>query len=90
VERASRLIPGVLARIVRPAPLCDEKVAFAWRLAVGPALARVTTVRLDPNAVLKVAAPTEHWRREVRRSSAVILARLEPLLGPDVVRRIDA
>ena len=29
-------MPAVVAEVIRKAPLTDEKVAFAWRLAVGP------------------------------------------------------
>lgn len=88
--RANRLIPAVLAEVVRKAPLCAEKVEFAWRSAVGPALDRVTTVRLDDRGVLHVRAADAHWAREVKRSSRLIKSRLETMLGAGVVRRIDA
>ena len=86
--RAQRLIPTVLAEVIRKAPLCPEKVEFAWRSAVGPAVQRVTTVRLDEAGVLHVTAADAHWSREVKRSSKLILARLETMLGPDTVKRI--
>lgn len=86
--RVDRLIPAVLADIVRKAPLCPEKVEFAWRSAVGPALQRVTTVRLDDEGVLHVTAVDAHWAREVKRSARLILARLETLLGSGTVKRI--
>lgn len=79
----------MLAEVVRKAPLCAEKVEFAWRSAVGPALDRVTTVRLDDRGVLHVSAPDAHWAREVKRSSKLIKARLEGMLGPDIVKRIE-
>ena len=88
--RADRLIPGVLADVVRKAPLCPEKVEFAWRTAVGPALQRVTTVHLDDHGTLHVTAIDAHWGREVRRSSRLILARLETMLGVGTVSRIKA
>jgi len=81
------VIPDVLADVIRKAPLCPEKVDFAWRDAVGPALDRVTRVRLDESGVLRVAAEGE-WGREVRRLSPVILQRLERLLGPRTVAAI--
>jgi predicted nucleic acid-binding Zn ribbon protein len=86
--RADRLIPAVLADIVRKAPLCAEKVDFAWRAAVGPAVQRVTTVRLDEQGVLHVTAADAHWGREVKRSSRLILSRLETMLGAGTVKRI--
>ena len=86
--RADRVIPAVLADVIRKAPLCPEKVTFAWRTAVGPAVDRVTRVRLDDQGVLHVVAANSQWAREVKRSSRIILGRLTPLLGEGVVKRI--
>jgi len=80
---AHRIIPGILARVIRPAPLCQEKVEFAWRVSVGPALSRVTRVHLDDHGVLRVAVDGLPWRREVERSLGLIRSRLDTLLGPD-------
>jgi hypothetical protein len=88
VIRADRLIPAVLADVLRKAPLCPEKVDFAWRAAVGSAVDRVTTVRLDDAGVLHVTAADANWAREVRRSSRLILTRLEGLLGAGVVPKL--
>jgi predicted nucleic acid-binding Zn ribbon protein len=85
---AYQVIPAVLAEVLRKAPLCPEKVEFAWRAAVGPAVARVTSVSLDQDGVLHVGSKEAHWTTEVRRSSKLILARLESMLGPGVVQRI--
>jgi predicted nucleic acid-binding Zn ribbon protein len=85
---AHTAIPRVLAEVLRKAPLCPEKVAFAWRAAVGPAVARVTHVSLDAEGVLHVGSSEAHWTTEVRRSSQLILARLEGLLGAGTVRKI--
>lgn len=88
--RADRLIPGVLADVIRKAPLCPEKIEFAWRAAVGAGMDRVTTVRLDDAGVLHVKAADAHWAREVKRSARLIIKRLEALLGAGVVRRLKA
>jgi hypothetical protein len=88
VVRADRVIPAVLAEVIRKAPLCPEKVDFAWRSAVGAAVARVTTVRLDANGVLHVRAADAPWAREVKRSSRLIASRLAALLGADTVKKI--
>ena len=76
-----RVIPDVLASVIRKAPLCPEKVEFAWAEAVGTALNRASRVRLDDNGVVVVTTEAE-WGREIRRLSPVILQRLEHLLGP--------
>ena len=87
--RADRVIPAVLAEVIRKAPLCPEKVDVAWRSAVGPAVARVTTVRLDSAGVLHVRAADAHWAREVKRSTRLIASRLAALLGDRVVRKFS-
>ena len=81
-------MPDALAAILRRAPLTDEKVAFAWRSAVGPAMDRGTTVALK-DGVLRVVVRDAAWGREVERSNALIRARLDSLLGPGLVRAIE-
>jgi len=82
-----QFMPGVLAEILRKAPLTPEKVAFAWRSAVGPAVANATTVELR-NGVLHVRARDASWQREVERSAGLIRSRLIAILG-DAVRSIE-
>ena len=81
-------MPSALAAIIRQAPLSPEKIAFAWRTAVGPSVDRVTTITLDGH-LLRVRTPSAAWRREVERSAGLIRARLAPLLGEDIVRSLD-
>jgi predicted nucleic acid-binding Zn ribbon protein len=78
----------VLSELIRRQPASQEKTAFAWQLAVGPALARVTTVELAEH-VLCVRVSDARWVVEVRRARPLVLARLQQLLGPDAVTRID-
>ena len=82
------MMPGVLSEILRAAPLSDGKVSFAWRAAVGPALERVTAVKLE-GRVLLVDTQSPQWSREIMRSSSVILRRLQAFLGPDIVEKIE-
>ena len=81
-------MPDALAEILRKAPLSDEKIAFAWRAAVGAAIDRETTIALD-KGVLRVRAESAAWRREVKRSETLIRARLDALLGRGVIRSIE-
>ena len=83
-----RLLPDALAEILRKAPLTDDKVAFAWRSSVGPAIDRGTSVTLR-EGILQVTARAAGWGREVERSEALIRARLDSLLGRGVVRAIS-
>ena len=81
-------MPGALIELLRGSPLSDGKVTFAWNAAVGPAIERVTHVKLEQR-VLLVETPSAQWSKEVMRSSPVILKRLQSLLGVDVVKRIE-
>lgn len=74
--------------VLRRAPLTREKVAFAWRVTVGRALDRATTVELR-NAILYVRAKDPAWRREVERSAGLIRTRLVTLLGNEAVRSLE-
>ena len=84
---AHQLIPTALAEILRKAPLTPEKVAFAWRSAVGPAVDNATTIELR-GGVLYVQTRDASWQREVERSAGLIRSRLATLLG-NVVRSIE-
>jgi predicted nucleic acid-binding Zn ribbon protein len=79
---------GVLAEIVRRQPASKERTAFAWQLAVGPALARATTVELA-GGVLKVRAHDPRWIAEIRRASDTILTRMQHILGAEAVTTIS-
>jgi Dna[CI] antecedent, DciA len=76
---ASDTVPALLAR----QPMSAGKIAFAWQLAVGPALARATSVTYR-DGVLSVRSGDARWIREVERSRGIILERLQSLLGPAV------
>jgi hypothetical protein len=78
----------VLSELIRRQPASQGKTAFAWQLAVGPALARVTTVELAQD-VMRVRVSDPRWTVEVRRARPMVLARLQQLLGPDAVTRIE-
>ena len=81
-------MPAALQTVLRHAPLTPEKVAFAWRLAVGAAVDKATTIELR-DGVLRVEAKDAAWQREIERSAGVVRARLEALLGPRVVRSVS-
>ena len=87
MKRLTHAVPGALIELLRGAPLSDGKVTFAWNAAVGPALERVTTVKLE-RTVLIVDAASAQWSRELERLKDLILARLQALLGKDAVSSI--
>ena len=90
---ASRMVPvqhfssSVLAEIVRRQPASKERTNFAWQLAVGQALARVTTVELS-DGVLTVRAIDKRWVVEIERARDAVLRKLQDLLGPGEVSRL--
>jgi hypothetical protein len=81
-------MPDALAAVLRNAPLSPEKIAFAWRTAVGPTVDRATSIELV-GSTLRVHAKDAQWRREIEHSTGLIRARLDALLGPGVVRSFD-
>ena len=78
---------GVLAEIVRRQPASKDRTNFAWQLAVGQALARVTTVELT-GGVLSVRAVDRRWIREIERARDSVMEKMQHLLGKDEVVRI--
>lgn len=78
---------GVLAELVRRQPASRERTTFAWQIAAGPALARVTTVELE-NGTLRVRALDTRWLREIERERDAVLEKIQHLLGADQVRKI--
>jgi hypothetical protein len=82
------VMPEALASVLRQAPLTPEKVAFAWRTAVGAALDRVTGVELR-GSTLVVLVTRDEWRHEITRSLGLIRSRLDLVLGDGVVTRIE-
>jgi len=83
----SEAVPAALLQLLRTMPLSDGKVTFAWKAAVGPALERATDVKLV-DRTLFVETTSLQWRREIARSNAVILQRLQEFLGTEAVTSI--
>ena len=88
VVPVQRFMPDALAEVLRRAPLNQDKIAFAWRAAVGEAIDRGTTIAFD-HGVLRVRSASAAWGREVARSATLIRARLDALLGRGVVTAIE-
>src|SRR5215831_6389479 len=81
-------LSGALVELLSGSPTSDGKVTFAWKAAVGPAIDRVTHVKLE-RRVLLVETLNAQWSKEVMRASPVILKRLQSLLGADTIERIE-
>ena len=87
VQSLNQFAPAVLAEIIRRQPASNERTAFAWSVAVGPALARVTTVETRERTLV-VTARDARWAKEIERARETILGRVRHLVG-DAVDRID-
>jgi predicted nucleic acid-binding Zn ribbon protein len=79
---------AVLVEAIRRQPASKERTAFAWQLAVGPALARATTVELDDKGVLAIRSRDARWLRELERAKPAVLQKMQDLLGKDQVTRL--
>jgi hypothetical protein len=88
VVPVQQFMPDAVAALLRKAPLTPEKVAFAWRSAVGATVDQATAIALR-DGVLHVVARDAAWQHELERSAAMIRVRLETLLGTDVIRYIN-
>lgn len=84
MESLQACIPAVLAEVIRRQQPSPARTTFAWSVAVGPALARVTAVELR-DRVLRVTPKDPQWSREIKRARATILERIQLLLGREGV-----
>jgi hypothetical protein len=89
MQSLQAIVPRALTELLRQGPMSQGKLEIAWRAAVGDALNRVTTVRLQPDGTVDVVAADARWNRELKRSSSIILTRLIGLLGAGSVRRLS-
>ena len=88
VQSLQSCTTSVLAELLRRQPASKERTAFAWSVAVGPAISRATSVELAGD-VLTVRARDQRWAQEVHRNRATVLARLQQLLGKETVRDVS-
>lgn len=84
MEPLQSFATDVLAETIRRQPPSAARTSFAWSVAVGPALARVTAVILQ-DGVLRVSPRDARWGREIERARDTILQRVRLLLGRDAV-----
>jgi predicted nucleic acid-binding Zn ribbon protein len=82
-----QLSAGVLAEVIRRQPSSPARTTLAWQLAVGPALARATTVALS-DGVLTVQSPDARWTLEITRARDIVLRRLQHSLGSECVKSL--
>ena len=86
--RSADFSTTVLAGMLERQPMSQGKLEFAWRAAVGPALARAASLDWqDGRIIVQMSSP--EWTREIRRSKPMILERLRMLLGNESVKRLE-
>jgi predicted nucleic acid-binding Zn ribbon protein len=79
---------GVVAQILQRQPPSPARTALAWQLAVGPALARMTSVELE-GTTLRIRSTDRRWLEEINRAEAVVLPKLQHLLGDGAITKIS-
>ena len=79
---------GVLAGILRRQRPSKARTQLAWQLAVGSALARVTSVEME-GTTLVVSAHDPRWLKEITRARPAILPKLQEVLGRDHITHIS-
>lgn len=88
MQRSADFATSVLAEMLARQPMSPGKLQFAWRAAVGPALARASTLDWrDGRVIVRMSSP--EWTREIDRLKPIVLERLRTILGRDTVSRID-
>lgn len=87
MDSSGSIADRVLPALLRAQPLTPEKVQFAWRVSVGAAIDRATQVRLAGATLVVSGEPT--WLKEIERSRALILRRLQRMLGESVIRTLS-
>ena len=85
---AKNIAPQAIGAMLKKQPLTKAKIQFAWSIAVGASIARVTKINLSSSGTLYVKADAKLWRTEINRSNPLITRRLQDLLGRDVVKNI--
>jgi hypothetical protein len=88
MQRSSDFASSALAEMLAHQPMSAGKLQFAWRAAVGPALARAVTLDWRDGRIV-VHPASVAWKREIERSRPMILERLRVLLGREAAKRLD-
>jgi predicted nucleic acid-binding Zn ribbon protein len=88
VEPLTAVVPSAVRTILQKGPMSPGKLRLAWRVAVGSALDRATTVNMLDHGTVEVTVEDAAWRREVKRSQDMILSRLQDLVGAAAVAKI--
>ncbi len=79
---------AVFRTLLEGQPTTPAKVACAWQVAAGPAMARASRTIWTGDGFVRVSTASAAWRREIERAKPVLLDRVRGLLGPSTVRAI--
>jgi Dna[CI] antecedent DciA-like protein len=88
MDSLQTVLPRALIELFRQGPMSQGKLEAAWRVAVGDAISRVSTVHLQPDGSIEVRVSDQRWHRELKRSSGIMLGKLNALLGAQGVRQL--
>lgn len=88
MERLHTTSTRALRYILDGQPHCPAKVAFAWKMAAGPTLARAASPEWREDGTLVLRSRPGAWLKELRHARPILTERLQRLLGADVVKKI--
>ena len=89
MDSIAEVAAAAVGSLLKEGPLSEGKLQFAWRLAVGPAIERVSSVSMGPGGVVVVTVSDARWKKEIARSRETIHRRLAELLGNEAVKRLS-
>ena len=67
MEAIHTVVPRALTELFRNGPMSQGKLEVAWRVAVGDALSRVSTVKLQADGSVHVHPADQRWHKELKR-----------------------
>ena len=88
IERVDRTVARLLDALGLGAVAAQARLAGAWEEVVGPLLATKTHPSRLKGGILTVCAVSPAWAQELSLSRAMVLGRIDAVLGPGIVREV--
>ena len=89
MESLNGAAQAVLRHLLEEQPTTPAKIAFAWKMVAGAAIARATEITMRAEGAVVIRARDDAWRRAVRQAKPLLLRRMQDLLGAGAIRRLD-
>jgi hypothetical protein len=83
------LLPRLLEASGDHEELAESAAKIAWRHAAGEGLCRSAVPQMLSHGTLTIAVADPIWQKQLRAMSRELLARLNSVLGRDLIRRLE-